>query len=49
MIVPKGRPHWRRSPRRQAYRQIVQEMKILTVLGEEELYAKAKEHGAPTN
>ncbi|MGH9510804.1 MAG: pyridoxal 5'-phosphate synthase lyase subunit PdxS [Terriglobales bacterium] len=28
-------------------RQIVQEMKILTVLGEEELYAKAKEHGAP--
>jgi pyridoxal 5'-phosphate synthase pdxS subunit len=27
-------------------RQIVQEMKILTVLGEEELYAKAKEHGA---
>ena len=22
-------------------------MKILTVLGEEELYAKAKEHGAP--
>jgi pyridoxal 5'-phosphate synthase pdxS subunit len=28
-------------------RQIVQEMRILTVLGEEELYAKAKEHGAP--
>ena len=28
-------------------RQIVQEMKILTVLGEEELYAKAKEHQAP--
>src|SRR5438105_3899143 len=28
-------------------RQIVLEMKILTVLGEEELYAKAKEHGAP--
>ena len=28
-------------------RQIVQEMKILTVLGEEELYAKAKEHAAP--
>jgi pyridoxal 5'-phosphate synthase pdxS subunit len=28
-------------------RQIVQEMKILMVLGEEELYAKAKEHGAP--
>src|SRR6202790_360838 len=28
-------------------RQIVQEMKILTVLGEEELYAKATEHGAP--
>jgi pyridoxal 5'-phosphate synthase pdxS subunit len=28
-------------------RQIVQEIKILTVLGEEELYAKAKEHGAP--
>src|SRR6202140_5880996 len=28
-------------------REIVQEMKILTVLGEEELYAKAKEHGAP--
>ena len=28
-------------------RQIVQEMKILTVLGEEELYAKSKEHGAP--
>jgi pyridoxal 5'-phosphate synthase pdxS subunit len=28
-------------------RQIVQEMKILTVLNEEELYAKAKEHGAP--
>jgi len=28
-------------------RQIVQEMKILTVLGDEELYAKAKEHGAP--
>src|SRR5260370_35497750 len=28
-------------------RQIVQEMKILTGLGEEELYAKAKEHGAP--
>src|SRR6202011_2525690 len=28
-------------------RQIVQEMKILTVLSEEELYAKAKEHGAP--
>jgi len=28
-------------------RQIVQEMKILTVLGEGELYAKAKEHGAP--
>src|SRR3981189_3418041 len=28
-------------------RQIVQEMKILTVLGEEDLYAKAKEHGAP--
>src|SRR6202046_123069 len=28
-------------------RQIVQEMKILTVLGEEEVYAKAKEHGAP--
>jgi len=27
-------------------RQIVQEMKILTVLGEEELYAKAKEHQA---
>jgi pyridoxal 5'-phosphate synthase pdxS subunit len=25
----------------------VQEMRILTVLGEEELYAKAKEHGAP--
>ncbi len=28
-------------------RQIMQEMKILTVLSEEELYAKAKEHGAP--
>src|SRR5512144_881275 len=28
-------------------RQIVADMKILTVLGEEELYAKAKEHGAP--
>src|ERR1700761_4547895 len=28
-------------------RQIVQEMKILTVLSEEELYAKAKEHHAP--
>jgi pyridoxal 5'-phosphate synthase pdxS subunit len=28
-------------------RQIVQEMRILTVLGEEELYTKAKEHGAP--
>ena len=28
-------------------RQIVQEMKILTVLSEQELYAKAKEHGAP--
>ena len=28
-------------------RQIVQEMRILTVLREEELYAKAKEHGAP--
>src|SRR5256885_15545636 len=28
-------------------RQIVQEMKILTVLGEEELFAKAKEHQAP--
>src|ERR1700693_204197 len=28
-------------------RQIVLEMKILTVLGEEELYAKAKEHQAP--
>jgi pyridoxal 5'-phosphate synthase pdxS subunit len=28
-------------------RQIVQEMKILTVLGEEELYAKAKELQAP--
>jgi pyridoxal 5'-phosphate synthase pdxS subunit len=28
-------------------RQIVLEMRILTVLGEEELYAKAKEHGAP--
>src|SRR2546428_1186604 len=28
-------------------RQIVQEMKILTVLGEEELYANAKEHQAP--
>ena len=28
-------------------RQIVQEMKILTVLGEEELYSKAKEHQAP--
>src|SRR5712672_2028912 len=28
-------------------RQIVKEMRILTVLGEEELYAKAKEHGAP--
>ena len=28
-------------------RQIVQEMKILTVLNEEELYAKAKEHQAP--
>src|ERR1700687_831330 len=28
-------------------RQIVQEIKILTVLGEEELYAKAKEHQAP--
>src|SRR3984957_1778703 len=28
-------------------RQIVQEMKILTVLGDKELYAKAKEHGAP--
>jgi pyridoxal 5'-phosphate synthase pdxS subunit len=28
-------------------RAIVQEMKILTVLGEEELYAKAKEHQAP--
>src|SRR5256885_9561637 len=28
-------------------RQIVQEMKILTVLGEEELFAKAKEHHAP--
>src|SRR5215831_3055338 len=27
--------------------QIVQEMKILTVLSEEELYAKAKEHQAP--
>ena len=30
-------------------RQIVHEMKTLTVLGDEELYAKAKEHGAPTN
>jgi pyridoxal 5'-phosphate synthase pdxS subunit len=28
-------------------RAMVQEMKILTVLGEEELYAKAKEHQAP--
>src|ERR1700753_3209809 len=28
-------------------RQIVQEMRVLTVLGEEELYAKAKEHRAP--
>ncbi len=28
-------------------RQIVQEMKVLTVLSEQELYAKAKEHGAP--
>jgi pyridoxal 5'-phosphate synthase pdxS subunit len=28
-------------------RQIVQEMKILNVLSEEELYAKAKEHQAP--
>jgi pyridoxal 5'-phosphate synthase pdxS subunit len=28
-------------------RQIVQEMRILTVLSEEELYAKAKEHQAP--
>jgi pyridoxal 5'-phosphate synthase pdxS subunit len=28
-------------------RQIVQEMKILTVLSEEELYAKSKEHQAP--
>ena len=28
-------------------RQIVQEMKILTVLSDQELYAKAKEHGAP--
>src|SRR5436305_2822705 len=28
-------------------RQIVQEMRVLTVLGEEELYAKAKEHQAP--
>src|SRR5207237_6896701 len=28
-------------------RQVVQEMKILTVLGEEELYAKAKENQAP--
>src|SRR6201986_633977 len=28
-------------------RQIVQEMKILTVLSEEEIYAKAKEHQAP--
>jgi pyridoxal 5'-phosphate synthase pdxS subunit len=28
-------------------RQIVQEMKILTVLSEQELYAKAKEHQAP--
>src|SRR6202044_1178857 len=28
-------------------RQIVQEMRILTVLGEEELCAKPKEHGAP--
>src|SRR5436853_6473167 len=28
-------------------RQIVQEMRILTVLGEEDLYAKAKEHQAP--
>src|ERR1700690_1551363 len=28
-------------------RQIVKEMRILTVLGEEELYAKAKEHQAP--
>jgi pyridoxal 5'-phosphate synthase pdxS subunit len=28
-------------------RQIVLEMRVLTVLGEEELYAKAKEHGAP--
>src|SRR6201984_100460 len=28
-------------------RQIVQEMKILTVLSEEELYAKAKDHQAP--
>ena len=28
-------------------RQIVMEMRILTVLGEEELYAKAKEHQAP--
>jgi pyridoxal 5'-phosphate synthase pdxS subunit len=28
-------------------RQIVQEMRVLTVLGEEELYAKAKEHAAP--
>src|SRR6201989_3478315 len=28
-------------------RQIVPEMRILTVLGEEELYAKAKEHQAP--
>src|SRR5207302_853817 len=28
-------------------RQIVQEMKVLTVLGEEELYARAKDLGAP--
>src|ERR1039457_2268352 len=28
-------------------RQIVKEMRQLTVMGEEELYAKAKEHGAP--
>src|SRR5207237_8009536 len=31
----------------QYIRQIVQAMEILTVLGEEELYAKAKEHQAP--
>src|ERR1700685_1603160 len=36
-----------RAPRRTHTRRIVQEMRILTVLGEEELYAKAKEHGAP--